>query len=501
LHLASAKIRKFIHSALLNGNALGFGPIPQEDNSPMDATKTHFDVIVIGSGPGGEGASMTLAKAGKSVALVEKDPLIGGGCTHLGTIPSKTLIHVVRQYSEEKKNSLFHRERHQVKVTAADIMAAVTDVVVQQVRDREGFYERNHVEVIEGFARFVDSHCVEITKESGVSSRLTADYFVIATGSHPYRPDDVDFENPRVVDSDTILQLRDLPGTLTVYGAGVIGCEYASALKDLGIKVNLVNTRQRLLEYLDEEISNALSYHMRDEQGILIRQNEEYDRVEVNGTGVVLHLKTGKVIKSDMLLWANGRTGNSAGMGFEALGVEVDHRGNLAVNPSYQTVQPHIYAVGDMVGFPNLASAAYNQGRYVGTHIVEGFCDMQLVKHIPTGIYTSPEISCLGKTEHELTEQHVPYEVGHSFFRHLARGQITGHKAGMLKLLFHRETLEVLGIHCFGHNAAEILHIGQAIMAQPAPHNSIKYFINSTFNYPTMAEAYRVAALNGFNRL
>ena len=396
---------------------------------------------------------------------------------------------------------MLDRGHHPAKVTSAELMTAVKDVIDQQVRDREGFYERNDVEVIEGFAHFVDPHSVEITDEVGSSRRFTADKFVIATGSHPYRPEDINFENPRVVDSDTILQMRDLPGTLTVYGAGVIGCEYASSFKNLGMKVNLVNTRVRLLEFLDEEISNALSYHMRDEQGILVRQNEEYERVEVNEDGVVLHLKTGKVIKSDMLLWANGRSGNSFGMGLEALGVEIDHRGNVAVNDSYQTALPHIYAVGDIVGFPNLASAAYDQGRFAGTHIAEGRCDEHLVKETPTGIYTSPEISCLGRTEHELTEQRIPYEVGHSFCRHLARGQIAEHKAGMLKLLFHRETLEVLGIHCFGHNAAEILHIGQAIMAQPAPYNNIKYFINTTFNYPTMAEAYRVAALNGYNRL
>ncbi|MBW2689598.1 MAG: Si-specific NAD(P)(+) transhydrogenase [Deltaproteobacteria bacterium] len=466
----------------------------------MEIQKKHFDAIVIGSGPGGEGASIMLAKSGKSVAVIESQSLVGGGCTHLGTIPSKTLINVARQFSEEKKSRLLSRGYH-VKVTSEALMSAVADVVDQQVRDREGFYERNGVEVIEGYARFVDSHSVEVTDEADSHRQFTADYFVIATGSHPYRPEDIDFDNPRVVDSDTILQMDKIPSTLTVYGAGVIGCEYASAFKDLGARVNLVNTRERLLEYLDEEISNALSYHMRDEQGLLIRQNEEYERVEVNENGVVLHLKTGKVIKSDMLLWANGRTGNSEGMKLESLGIEIDHRGNIAVNDAYQTSLPHIYAVGDIVGFPNLASAAYDQGRFAGTHIAEGRCDERLVRDIPTGIYTSPEISFLGGTEQELTEQRIPYEVGRSFFRNLARGQITSHKAGMLKLLFHRETLEILGIHCFGYNAAEILHIGQAIMAQPAPHNNIKYFINTTFNYPTMAEAYRVAALNGYNRL
>jgi len=467
----------------------------------MKEQKNHFDVLIIGSGPGGEGASIKLAKSGKSVAIVESHALVGGGCTHSGTIPSKTLIHVVRQYAEAKKNRLFDRSLHHIKATSTNLMDVVRDVVEQQVSNREGFYERNGVEVIEGHARFIDLHTVEITDESDNSRHLTADNFVIATGSHPYRPKDINFSNLRVVDSDTILQMREFPATLTVYGAGVIGCEYASAFKDLGVRVNLINTRERLLEYLDEEISNALSYHMRDEKGILIRQNEEYERVETNQNGVVLHLKTGKVIKSEMLLWANGRSGNSSGMGLETLGIDVDQRGNIAVNDAYQTKLPHIYAVGDIIGFPNLASAAYDQGRFAGTHIVAGHCDDHLVSDIPTGIYTTPEISCLGKTEGELTEQRVPYEVGHAFFRHLARGQISDQKAGMLKLLFHRETLEILGIHCFGHNAAEILHIGQAIMSQPKPYNTIKYFINTTFNYPTMAEAYRVAALNGFNRL
>ena len=467
----------------------------------MDSLKNHFDVIVIGSGPGGEGAAIMLAKSGKSVAIIENRFLVGGGCTHLGTIPSKALIHVVQQYAEDKKHRLFNRGRHPGRVTRDDLMDAINDVVAQQVRDREDFYERNHITIVAGHARFTEPHTVEVQDDTGNLRQLTADYFVIASGSHPYHPEDVPFDNPRVVDSDTILKMDDLPGTLTVYGAGVIGCEYASAFKNIGIKVNLVNTRERLLEYLDDEISSALSYYMRDEQGVLIRQNEEYERVEVNDNGVVLHLKTGKVIKSDMLLWANGRTGNSAAMGLEVLGIGPDHRGNIAVNETYQTVQPHIYAVGDIVGFPNLASAAYDQGRFAGTHIAEGFCDERLVRDIPTGIYTLPEISCLGGTERELTEQRIPYEVGRSFFRNLARGQITAHKAGMLKLLFHRETLEILGIHCFGHSATEILHIGQAVMAQPAPHNSIKYFMNTTFNYPTMAEAYRVAALNGYNRL
>jgi len=467
----------------------------------MDRPTQHFDVIVIGSGPGGEGAAIRLAKAGKAVAVVERYNQVGGGCTHWGTIPSKTLIYMVRQYADLRRSRLLRSRQAHPKITMEELRLAIDEVVGQQVRDRQGYYERNDITVLQGFARFTDPHTLQVTDEDGVVRSFGADAFVIATGSHPYRPDDVPFDGRRVVDSDTILQLEELPGTLSVYGAGVIGCEYASAFKDLGIKVNLVNVRERVLDYLDEEISTALSYHMRDEQGILIRQDEEYERVELTDGGVVLHLRTGKVIKSDLLLWANGRTGNSAGMGLEELGITIDHRGNLAVNAAYQTAQPHIYAVGDIVGFPSLASAAYDQGRFAANHIATGICEEQLVKDIPTGIYTTPEISCLGRTERELTEQRIPYEVGRAFFRSLARGQISDHKAGMLKLLFHRETLEILGIHCFGHNAAEILHIGQAIMSQPGPGNTLKYFINTTFNYPTMAEAYRVAALNGYNRL
>lgn len=461
-----------------------------------------FDVIVIGSGPGGEGASIRLAKAGKSVAMVEEHTLVGGGCTHWGTIPSKALIQVVRQYSSFRKSRLFGRMLHHMAISAGGLLEIVEDVVARQVREREGFYVRNNIEVIQGRARFVAPKILEVDDGSGSPVALTAEHFVVSTGSHPYRPDDIDFNHPRVVDSDTILQIQELPETLTVYGAGVIGSEYASAFRNLGAKVNLVNTRGRLLEYLDDEISNALSYHMADEQGVLIRHNEEYERVEAKEDGVILHLASGKKIKSDLLLWANGRSGNSQDLGLENIGVTPDYRGNIPVNDAYQIPsQPHIYAVGDIIGFPNLASAAFDQGRFAGIHITEGRCDEHLVRFIPTGIYSTPEISCIGLTEQELTEQQVPYEVGRAFFKNLARGQIADCQVGMLKLLFHSETLELLGIHCFGNHAAEILHIGQAIMSQPAPNNRITYFFNTTFNYPTMAEAYRVAAFNGYNRL
>jgi NAD(P) transhydrogenase len=330
--------------------------------------------------------------------------------------------------------------------------------------------------------------------------RLEAETFVIATGSRPYRPADVDFNHPRVFDSDTVLSMSHTPSSITIYGAGVIGCEYASIFCGLGCKVDLVNTRSQLLSFLDDEIIHALSYHLRD-QGATIRHNESYERVEPQADGVALYLKSGKRIKNDALLWANGRTGNAQDLGLEELGISPNGRGHLRVNSHYQTELSHIYAVGDIIGYPSLASAAYDQGRFAGTHLVEGHCDQRLVEYIPSGIYTSPEISSVGRTEKELTEARVPYEVGHSWFKNLARAQITGRTVGMLKILFHRETLEILGIHCFGNEAAEIIHIGQAILSQRGVANSLMYFVNTTFNYPTMAEAYRVAALNGLNRL
>jgi NAD(P) transhydrogenase len=270
--------------------------------------------------------------------------------------------------------------------------------------------------------------------------------------------------------------------------------------RNLHIKVNLINQRGNLLEYLDDEITDALSYHLRS-GGVIIRHRETYERVEPRDDGVIIHLKSGKQIKTDVLLFSAGRTGNSADMGLEEIGIVPNSRGQLDVNEHFQTALPHIYAVGDVIGPPALASAAYVQGRYAAHHLMDGSCERALIHDIPTGIYTSPEISSLGKTERELTEAGVPYEVGRSMFNSLARAQILGQTVGMLKLLFHPETLEILGIHCFGANASEIIHIGQAIMSQPPPHNTLRYFFNTTFNYPTMAEAYRVAALNGQNRL
>lgn len=459
-----------------------------------------FDIVVIGTGPGGEGAAMQASKKGKSVAVIERYGSIGGGCTHWGTIPSKALRYSIFKLTEVSQDPLFRSVRHHLNLSFPEMRRSARSVIEKQVNMRRHFYERNEVEMIRGHARFVDAHTLQVEDEHGGVQQVRGESIIIATGSRPYRPADVDFSHPRVHDSDTILDLDFTPRSITIYGAGVIGCEYASMFRNLDLKVNLVNARDKLLDFLDDEITDALSYHLRD-RGVLIRHREMYEKVETQDDGVVLHLKSGKKLKTDILLWATGRSGNTDNMGMEEVGLEPNHRGQLAVNEDFQTRLPHIYAVGDVIGFPSLASAAYVQGRYAAIHLIDGHGDRGMVRDIPTGIYTSPEISSLGKTERELTEAGVPYEVGHAMFKHLARAQITGRTQGMLKILFHRETLQILGIHCFGANAAEIIHIGQAIMSQPGPANTLLYFINTTFNYPTMAEAYRVAALNGSNRL
>ncbi len=458
-----------------------------------------YDVVIIGAGPAGEGAAMNAAKHGKKVAMIENKSLVGGNCTHWGTIPSKALRHAVKQIIQFNTNPMFREIGEPRWFSFPQVLKSAEKVISKQVKLRTQFYARNRIKVYTGEARFVSPNSVDVYQGDISNTRIHADEIVIATGSSPWRPGTIDFDHARIYDSDTILQLEHTPRTIIIYGAGVIGCEYASIFSGLGVKVDLIHPGDRLLNFLDDEISDALSYHLRD-KGALIRHNEHFDSVEANERFVTMTMASGKKVKADAFLWAAGRSGNTRGLGLENIGLEPNSRGQLDVDQEYRTAIPNVYGIGDVIGWPALASAAYDQGRAAASVIA---CpeDFRRVDSVPTGIYTIPEISSVGKTERQLTEEKVPYEVGQAFFKSIARAQITDEGVGMLKLLFHRQTLQILGIHCFGDQAAEIIHIGQAIMNQEGEGNTLRYFVNNTFNYPTMAEAYRVAALNGLNRL
>lgn len=463
------------------------------------ARNSEFDLVVIGSGPGGEGAAMMAAKNGRKVAVIDKHWDVGGGCTHWGTIPSKALRHAARRYSEIRRDPLYQDFRKHLHLTYPQLLGTAESVVQRQVALRRGYYERNHVPVFEGHARLRDANTVEISAPGMPSKVLKTSHIVLATGSRPYRPPQLDFDHPRVRDSDTILQLDSHPRSILIYGAGVIGSEYASIFAHLGIKVTLINTHDRLLSYMDEEITEALSYQLRD-HGVTIRHNEQFDSLDAGERGVVLKLQSGRQIKADYLLWANGRAGNTDDLGLDSVGLEPDSRGQLKVDDYYRTAAQNIYAVGDVIGFPALASSAYDQGRFAASDIVSEDERKPWFDMMPTGIYTIPEISSVGKTEQQLSADGMRFEVGHAYFKSLARAQMVKEEVGMLKILFHAETLEILGVHCFGEAASEIVHIGQTVMARGGE-RQLMHFIETTFNYPTMAEAYRVAALNGMNRL
>jgi NAD(P) transhydrogenase len=462
-------------------------------------TQYDYDLIAIGSGPAGESAVLNATKHDRSAAVIEHDHWVGGACTHRGTIPSKVLRHAVKQLMRFNTNPTFRDIGDPQSLSFPKLLVSADEVIKRQVKMRSKFYQRNRIDVLHGTARLIDAHTVEIKNEDGSNERRTARNFVIATGARPYRPADIDFNHPRIYDSDTILQMKHTPRKILIYGAGVIGCEYASIFSGLGSKVELINSRERLLEFLDDEISDALSYHLRD-YGVMMRPRENYASVEASDDGVTLQLRSGKRLHGDALLWCAGRTGNTDTLGLENINLSTDHRGYINVNEHYQTSVENIFAAGDVIGAPSLASAAYDQGRAAAAS-ARGKDHCRFVEDVPTGIYTIPEISSVGKTERELTEANTPYEVGRAFFKETARAQISGEDVGMLKILFHPETLEILGVHCFGAEATEIIHIGQAIMQQKNGGNTVRYFITTTFNYPTLAEAYRIATFNGLNRL
>jgi len=456
-----------------------------------------FDVIVIGTGPSGESAAINSAKQGLKTAIVEEKEFSGGNSLFNGTIPSKALREAVKQIINFNRNELFRRASEPKTFHFEDLTKYSQSIIQKQTFLKQHHYSRNRITVFNGVASFKDKNTI-IVNNKGVNSYLFADKIVIATGSRPYMPDDIDFDHERVYNSDTILSMKHTPKTIIIYGAGVIGCEYASIFSGLGVKVDLVDNRDKLLSFLDHEISDALSYHLRS-GAVKIRHNEVYESVSFSERSVNMYMKSGKVISADCLLFTNGRSGNTAGLNLEAVGITANSRGQLEVDNNYMTSVEGIYAVGDVIGWPSLASAALDQGREASSNFVHKK-EIRFVDEVPNGIYTIPEISSVGATEEELTKDGVSYEVGQALFKDIARAQISGDPVGMLKILFDRNTKEILGVHCFGNEASEIVHIGQAVM-KSGPLNSIEYFVNNTFNYPTMAEAYRIAALAGLSRI
>ena len=456
-----------------------------------------YDLIVIGSGPGGQRAAIQAAKSGKRVAMIEKRAAVGGVCINTGTIPSKTMREAVLHLSGFYYQNFYGANYH-VKdiVTMSDLNYRVHRVIENEVAVIQDQLQRNGVELLYGMGSFVDAHHVQVENGTG-RNQLEGANILIATGTKPAVNAKVPVNGRTIIDSDQILDLTQLPKTLIVVGGGVIGVEYACMFATLGVRVTIVEKRPRLLEFADTEMVEALTYNMRDRR-VTMRLNEEVDSVEELPDGrVAAMLVSNKRVIGDALLYAVGRQGNVDGLNLAAAGVVADERGRIHVDADCRTVQPRIFAVGDVIGFPSLASVSMEQGRIAAARAFNLKIHSDPAAY-PYGIYSIPQISFIGKTEEQLTKEDVPYEVGMAYYREIARGQITGQTEGRLKLLFHRETLELLGVHIYGEEAAELLHIGQAVFTLKG---KVSYFVNTVFNYPTLAECYKAAAFNGLNRL
>ena len=455
-----------------------------------------YDLVVIGSGPAGQRAAIQGAKSGKRVALVERREVIGGVCINTGTIPSKTMREAVLHLSGYNYQNIYGVSyRVKEKITMADLAFRVQHVIKTEIDVTQAQLSRNGVEVITGVASFKDSNTVQVTSSRG-STEIAAQIVVIATGTKPASSPKVPINGTTIINSDQILDMPSIPRTMIVVGGGVIGVEYTCMFATLGVRVTLIEKRPRLLEFADQEIVEALSYHLRDHR-VTMRLNEEVSSVEDGGSGVTSFLESNKKVPGDALLYAVGRQGAVDELNLQAAGLTADNRGRIAVNENYQTSQPNIYAVGDVIGFPSLASVSMEQGRIAVSHAL-GKPVSSNPNYFPFGIYTIPEISFIGKTEEQLTDEDVPYEVGVAYYREIARGQIRGDTTGRLKLIFHRETLELLGVHIIGEGASELLHIGQAVLILKG---KVDYFVDTVFNYPTLAECYKAAAFNGLNKL
>ena len=456
----------------------------------------HYDLLVIGSGPAGQRAAVAAAKLGRRAAIVEKRQMVGGVCINTGTIPSKTLREAVLYLTGYGQHAIYGAA-YTVKdhITMDDLMLRTSFVIKREIDVTQAQMRRNNVDILSGTASFVDPHTLKVESPAETLT-MSADVIVIAVGTTPAPPPGVTCDEEHLIDSDGILTMKRLPRTLTVVGAGVIGLEYASIFATLGIEVVAVDKRERLLDFVDAEIVETLSYHLR-QHGTTMRLGEEVKRVSCDDKRAVAELASGKKIVSDMILFSAGRHGATESLNLAAAGLTADARGLMKVDVRYRTAVSHIYAVGDVIGFPSLASTSMEQGRLAATHAF-GSEPPPMPGLFPYGIYTIPEISMIGPTEEELTKKAVPYEVGVSRYREIARGQILGDDTGLLKLIFHREDRKLLAAHAIGTGATEMIHIAQAVVTLGG---TLDYFLNSVFNYPTLAECYKVAALDCANKL
>ena len=470
----------------------------------------HFDCVVIGTGPAGQKAAIQAAKLGKRVAIIEKNSVLGGAAINTGTIPSKALREAVMHLTGSSKRSLYgESSRVKKNITINDLIYVSQQVIHHELELIRDHFDRNNIELIWGAARFDDENIVYVDRPDDFEA-ISSGVFVIATGTRPATPASVPFDEQTVFTSDGLLKLDHLPRTMIIVGGGVIGTEYACMMATLGVKVILVEGRNEVLGFLDHEITEAMQYQMR-RMGITLRLGEKVAKIEklsaemMNSTSAGSHagaqvqatLESGKTLRAQTLLYAVGRQGTTVALKLDKAGLTADDRERLKVNSNFQTSVPHIYAAGDVIGFPALASTAMEQGRLAVCHAF-GVPTKSIPELFPYGVYSIPEISMVGKTEHQLTDAGIPYEAGVAQYKELARGQLLGDNDGMLKLLIHQENQTILGVHAIGTGATELIHIGQAVMALGG---TVEYFINNVFNYPTLAEAYKVAALNGLNKL
>ena len=458
-----------------------------------------YDFVVIGSGPAGQRAAIQAAKLGRTVALIERSFNIGGACVHTGTIPSKTLREAVLYLSGFRQRGFYGRSyRVKERITADDLMQRLDITVRHEIEVLIHKLHRNFVETIAGSATFESPHTIRVQISPDEARVIEADKILIATGSRPVQPPNIPFDHPNVVDSDNILLIKELPRTMVVVGAGVIGVEYASILSALDIHVTLVDGRTDILGFLDREIVDEFTHHLRD-RGVSLRLGETVESIEViDDKKLIVHLASGKRVRANMVMFASGRQSNTDHLRLENAGLIPDTRGRLEVDQNFATKVPHIYAAGDVIGFPALASTSMEQGRQAAAHAFNGTNKSLTNDIFPFGIYAVPEMSVVGRTEEELRAEKIPYETGIARFRETSRGQILGLREGLLKLLVSLDDRRLLGVHIVGEGATELIHIGQAVLAHEG---KLDFFVDAVFNYPTLAEAYKIAALDAWNRL